>query len=418
MPTDDIIDLLTIVPLWAVVAFRIYSRPKSPGQWAIFWTFVALAAGATLRLTFIEHGLITLTGIRDMAVLPKHLLVMLSCVLLLGWVESAVPPRDPEPRWRRFTGLKYRMGLFVATGIIATVAFPYARPSVKAPDGSYDFITPQLGDPAGTLHMAMYLLPMGIALSMSAALCFTAARRSDARLMKLCMGLMGAGATAGALYPLYNLSMLLSGIIGWTYPLSEAQFHRGAALMQMVTIILVIAGSSVRAADALIRTVRYRRALLALRPLWQELASILPPDQIRQHFENGTSLKDDRRRLRDLYGRLDERVVEISDACHMLLPWVSDDLPAQALEAVHALGLQGADAEAAQEALCLRVARIKAVDGEPYATLPAVSLLSLPDDTLASALWLARVAEYYTSPQLADAVTTFAGHHTLQEASA
>ncbi|NUL25961.1 MAB_1171c family putative transporter [Streptomyces lunaelactis] len=418
MPTDDIIDLLTTVPLWAVVAFRVYARPKTSGQWAILWTFTTLAVAATLRLTVIEHGIADLTGVHDLAILPKHLLVMLSCFLLLGWVESVVPPRDPEPAWRRWTGLKHRMGLYAATGIAGAVTFPYAAPSVKAPDGSTDFATPQYGDVAGTLHLSMYLLPMGIALSMSALLCITAARRTDVRLLRLCMRLMAAGAGVGALYPVYRLTFLACGLTGWTYPLSEGEFHRGGSLIQAVTILLVIAGSSVRAADVLLRAIRYRRGLIALRPLWQELVSVLPPDAILDHFKNGTSPKDDRRRLRDLYGRLDERVVEISDATFELLPWISKDLHRQALAAARAAGLHGADARAAREAICLRVARMKAVDGEEYALRPAGQLLSLRNDLLTNAAWLAKVAHHYTSTRLAEAAAELTGQKNLQEATA
>ncbi|MGI5337757.1 MAB_1171c family putative transporter [Streptomyces sp. CA-181903] len=418
MPTDDMIDLLTTIPLWAVVAFRLYARPTTPGQWAIFRTFAALTVAATLRLTDIEHGIADLTGIRDLAILPKHLLVMLACFSLLGWVETVVPPREPEPSWRRWTSLKYRVALYGVTGIAAAVTFPYAAPSVEAPDGSTDFATPQLGNLAGTLHLVTYLLPMGIALSLSALLCITAARRSDVRLLRLCMGLMAAGAGAGALYPVYRFTFLACGLTHWSYPLSEAGFQRGGALIQAVTILLVIAGSSVRAADVIVRSIRYRRGLIALRPLWQELASVLPPDVILNHFKNGTSLKDDRRRLRDLYGRLDERVVEISDATFELVPWICSDLRRQALAAARSAGLHGTDARAARVAICLRVGRMKALDGEDQVLRPAVSLLSLHNDLLDNAAWLARVAHHYTSPRLAEAATELAGQKTLQKAAA
>ncbi|GEB50430.1 MAB_1171c family putative transporter [Streptomyces cacaoi] len=401
MPADDIIDLLTTIPLWAVVAARLYARPKTPGQWAICWTFMALAVAATLRLTAVEHGIAVLTGIPDLAILPKHLLVMLCCALLLGWVESVVPPRDPEPAWRRWTGHKQRMALFISTGSVATAVFPYALPSMRAPDGSTDFATPQYGDVPGTLHLVMYLLPMGVALSVSTMLCITAARRTDVWLLRLCMYLMAAGAGVGALYPCYRLTYLVCGLTGWAYPLTEAEFHRGGSLIQAATILLVIIGSSVRAADMLWRSVRYRRGLIALRPLWQELVSVLTPDVILTHLKHGTSPKEDRRRLRDLYGRLDARVVEISDAHFELLPWISTDLHHRALVAARAAGLHGADARAAREAICLRAARTKAIDGEAHASRPAGPVLALHNDLLDNASWLAKVARHYTSPRLA-----------------
>ncbi|MGA5453858.1 MAB_1171c family putative transporter [Streptomyces umbrinus] len=419
MPADDVLDLLTTVPLWAVVAFRLYARPTSSGQWAILWTFATLAVGATLRLTVIEHALADSTGIDDLAVLPKHLVVMLSCMLLLGWVDSVIPLRSPEPAWRRWTQLRPRMVVFAVTGFAATLSFPFAAHSVTAPDGSTDFATPQYGDLAGTFHSTVYLLPMGLSLAISAALCLTAARRTQARLFRLCMGLMGSGAAVGTLYPVYRFSYLLCGLTGWNYPLTELQFHRGGSIIQFTTILMVIAGSSVRGADVVIRAVRQRRSLIALRPLWVELASVLPADTILRHLQTGTSPIEDRRRFRDLYGRLDERVVEIVDASVTLRPWIEKTLPTRALAAARATGLHGAEARAAREALCLHVARTKAVEGEPYERAPALAFtLSMRDDLESSAAWLTRVADHHASADIVDIARALANQNSRQEVPA
>ncbi|MFJ4880104.1 MAB_1171c family putative transporter [Streptomyces sp. NPDC088745] len=418
MPTDDIIDMVTTIPLWLVVAVRIYHWPKTPGQKAILATFAALATGATLRLSYLEEFLTDLTGMDDFAVLPKHLAVMTSCILLVGWVESVVPPREKEPAWRGWVSLKPRLAVLAVASVGASIVFPFSAPSIAAPDGSLDFASGQFGSVAGTTHLAVYLLCMFVALVPSALLCLTVARRTDDRLLRICMRLMAAGATAGALYPVYRLSFLVCGFTGWTYPLDEGAFHLGGSLIQLVTILLVIAGSSVRAAELLIRAIRQRRGLIALRPLWEELVSVLPPDIIRRRLQTTPSAREERLRFRDLYGRLDERVVDISDACFELLPWVSEDLHGQALDEAHAVGLTGDEAHAAREALCLRVARAKAVDGEPYATRPALTVLSLRDDLLSNSQWLSRVAHHYASPDLADATHRLAGHPVRQEVTA
>ncbi|MET9776104.1 MAB_1171c family putative transporter [Streptomyces sp. NPDC006367] len=417
MPTDDLIDLCTTIPLWLVVAVRAYYWPKTPGKRVIFYTFTALTVGATLRLSYLEDWLNGITGMADAAVLPKHLLVMIACTLLVGWVEDVVPHGDREPAWRRWVALKPRLATLTVASIISTVAFPYSAPSVLAPDGSRDYMSAQYGDIAGTTHLALYLLSMGAALVPSALLCLTVARRTDDRLFSVCMRLMAAGAGAGALYPVYRLSFLLCGFTGWTYPLDEAAFHRGGSLIQLVTILLVIAGSSVRAAELLLRKARKRRGLIAIRPLWEELVSVLPPDVIRRRLHTTPSAREERRRCRDLYGRLDERVVDISDACFELLPWVSEDLHRRALQEARAAGLHGADARAAREALCLRVARMHAVDGAPCAAHPAETVLSLRNDLLSNAQWLARVAHHYASPHLAAAATRLAGHTALEVAA-
>ncbi|MET8717440.1 MAB_1171c family putative transporter [Streptomyces sp. NPDC004735] len=415
MPLDDVIDLCTTIPLWVVVAVRAYYWPKTPGKLAILATFFALAIGATLRLSYLEDYLSDLTGMKDAAVLPKHLMVMLACTLLVGWVESVVPPREREPAWRRWVSLKTRMAVVTTAGIAASAVFPFAAPSITAADGSLDFASAQYGDVAGSVHLALYLLSMGAALVPSSLLCLTVARRTDDRLLRLCMRLMAAGAGAGALYPVYRLTFLLCGFTGWKYPLDETAFHRGGSLIQMVTILLVLTGSSVRAGELLLRAVRMRRGLIALRPLWVELVSVLPPDVIRRRLQGGSCIQADRRRVRDLYGRLDQRVVDISDACFELLPWIDKDLHRHALAEAEQAGLSGDNAAAAQEALCLRVARMRAVDGAPYATDPAESVLSLSNDLLANAVWLTSVTRHYTSPQLTDAATVLAHQDATQK---
>ncbi|MFG2408713.1 MAB_1171c family putative transporter [Streptomyces brevispora] len=403
MPTDDLIELCTTVPLWLVVAVRAYYWPTTPGKRAILATFFALAVGSTLRFSYIEDALVNLTGLQDAAVLPKHLAVMLSCTLLVGWVESVVPPSTVEPAWRRWVAVKPRLITVALASLAAAAVFPHAAPSVTAPDGSRDFASAQYGDVAGSIHLSLYLLSMGAALLPSSLLCLTVAKRTDDRLLRLCMRLMAAGAAVGTLYPLYRISFLVCGFTGLEYPLSEGAFHLGGSLLPLVTITLVLVGSSVRAVELLLRASRQRRGLIALRPLWQELVSVLPPDTILRHLKAGTSPDHDRRHFRDLYGRLDERVVDISDACFELLPWISEDLHHRALVEARAAGLHGADARAAREALCLRVARMKAIEGQDYAARPAGALLSLRNDLLSNALWLTQVSRHYVSAQLAAA---------------
>jgi hypothetical protein len=418
VPGDDIIDLLTTVPLWVVVAVRVYIRPTTPGQRSFLVVLLALSIGATLRLAVVEDILADLTGIKDAAVLPKHLIVMLASTLLLGWVESVVPPRGKEPTWRRWVSFKPRMAALSVFSVIAIAAFPFAEPAVVAPDGSRDFASAQYGDVAGSMHLSVYLLSIGSALVPSILLYLTVARRTDGRPLKLCMRLMALGAAVGAFYPVYRTSFLVCGFTGWTYPLSEGQFQLGGSVIQLVTILLVIVGSSVRAVDFVLHAVRQRRGLIALRSLWEELVSVLPPDVVVRRLKEVPSAQEERHRKRDLYGRLDQRIVDISDASHELLMWVSKDLHRDALIEARAAGLHGAEARATREALCLRVARKKAVGFEPYATLRPGTVLSLRNDLLLNSVWLTRVAHHYTSPALADAAVRLASANTPQEVTA
>ncbi|GAA2880798.1 DUF6545 domain-containing protein [Streptomyces mexicanus] len=218
------------------------------------------------------------------------------------------------------------------------------------------------------------------------------------------MRLMAVGCGFGAVYPLYRLTYLGFGLAGADSPLTGEQFDTGGSLLEIATILLVIAGSSIRAVDILIRGLRNRRALIGLRPLWVDLVCLLSPDSIRKHLAEGTSLARDRWNPRNLYERLDQRVVDVWDATYELLPWIEEDLPARAKAAVQDQGITGGEAEAAAAALCLRIARRRAVGGEPHAVpSTVVPLLALGDDQEANARWLARVGALYFSEHL-DAV--------------
>ncbi|MFE0177963.1 MAB_1171c family putative transporter [Streptomyces sp. NPDC059002] len=405
MTSDDYIALLTIIPLWVVVAVRANARrghtEPNPGKDALLWTFVALAIGTTLRLSPLEHALASVTGLRDCAVLPKHLSIVTACLLLVGWVNSAVPARSPEPRWRRLADLKPRLILGAVAATAALATFPGAAPARLAPNGDTDFINGQFGDGWGTIYLCVYLLPIGVALALSAALCAAAANRSPAGAFRRCMQMMALGCGLGVTYPLYRLTYLGYGLAGAEFPLTEDQFDMGGNLLQIATILPVVAGSSIRAIDIVARGLRNRRALIGLRPLWVDLVCVLSPDTVRKHLVDGTSLIRDRWGMCSMYNRLDQRVVEVWDATYELLPWVDEDLPTRALAAVRAEGFTGDDAEAAAEAVCLRIARRRAVDGESHAFPSTVEpLLTLRDDQEANARWLTRVGAVYTSTRL------------------
>jgi hypothetical protein len=408
--STDIIDMITTIPLWVVVIVRAYRWPEAPGKRAILATFFALAVGATLRLSVFEEALAALFGNPDTAELPKHISVMVACACLVGWVESIVPPREQEPVWRKWITVRPRQVILAVACFGATVVFPFSAPGIIAPDGSRDYISAQYGNWAGTTHLALYLLTMGAALAPSALLCWTVARRTTDRLFRICMRLMAAGAAVGAIYPLYRLSYLVCGFADWSYPLPEGVFHLGGSLIQMATLLLVMAGSSVRLAEQSRRIRKRRRGILALRPLWEDMVSVLPQNVISERLKSVPSRREERYNIRDLYGRLDTRIVDISDGSFELLPWISADLYQAALAQARAAGLHGREARAAREALCLRVARAKATDGEPFADEPAHQVLSLRNCIALNTHWLTRVAHHYTSPQLDDAVTALTDH--------
>ncbi|WP_425245435.1 DUF6545 domain-containing protein [Streptomyces sp. NEAU-NA10] len=402
MIRDDVIALCTIVPLWAWCLWRIGYIRSTRGQRELWTVLALLALGATLRLSHVERAVTRWSGVTDISVLVKHLAVILSSVLLWRWVDSIAADGGRHRWWRRLTTAWPRTITAVVAVAGAGATFPFSRPSVVEADGDRNFIVAQSGDLAGTVYVAAYLGTMAVALTFSGALCTVAARaarRSGQRMFSTCMYLMSLGCWTGVGYSLFRGSYLVYGLADIAYPMSAEAADDVASLVQVVAIGLILAGVSFRGWENATRVVRRRRWLIALRSLWLELVSVLPAEAIVRVLAEAPSPSRDRYRLRGLWERLDQRVLDISDSALEVLPWIAADLPLRALEAARAHGLEGGDAEAAAQALCLRTGRRGRADDEPRAdSSPTSPLLTMGNDLDVNAAWLSRVAKYYHSP--------------------
>jgi hypothetical protein len=402
MIKDDLIALCTIVPLWTWCLFRIGYLRGSRGQRELWTVLVLLACGATLRLSYVERGVTQWTGVDDLAVLVKHLAVILSSVLLWRWVDSVAAGAGAGRWWQRLTTALPRTITAVTAVVAVGVLFRFTAPSLVEADGDRNFIGAQSGDPEGTAYLSAYLGTMALALAFSGALCAVAARaawRSGQRMFSACMHLMSLGCWMGVGYAFFRGSYLVYGLVGAAYPLSAADADQLASLIEVVAIGLILVGVSFRGWEAATRMVQRQRLLTALRPLWQELVSVLPAEAIVRVLAEAPSRLRDRYDPRRLWQRLDQRVLDISDSALEILPWLDADLPRRARITARACGLDGDDAEAAAQALCLRTGRRGLIDQDPPADSSLTSpLLTMGNDLDTNAAWLSRVARYYHSP--------------------
>ncbi|MER6010215.1 DUF6545 domain-containing protein [Streptomyces bluensis] len=402
MIKDDVMALCTIVPLWGWCLSRVGYLRGTRGQRELWTVLVLLSCAATLRLSFFERGVTEWTGVGDLAVLVKHLAVMLSSFLLWRWVDSVAADAGPRRWWQRLTTAWPRTVFAVVALSAACVMFPFSVPALVNADGGRNFIGAQFGHLAGTAYVTAYLGTMALAMTFSGALCKVAARtarRDGQRMFSACMYLMSLGCWTGVGYGLFRGSYLIYGLADATYPMSVDEADDLSSLIQVVAIGLILLGVSFRGWETVMRSVQRRRRLIALRPLWQELVSVLPAEAVVRILTDGPSRFRDRYDPRGLWERLDQRVLDISDSALEVLPWIAADLPGQAADAAHACGLTGDDAEAAAQALCLRTGRRGCADSEPPADSPlSLPLLSMGHDLDANAAWLTRVARYYHSP--------------------
>ncbi|MGC9544548.1 DUF6545 domain-containing protein [Streptomyces sp. UG1] len=400
MIDDDVIALCTIVPLWTWCLSRAGYLRGTRGQRELWTVLTVLACAATLRLGHVERAVAEWTGIDDLAVLVKHLSLILSSVLLWRWVDSVAADAGARRRWQRLTTARPRAVTAVVAVAVVCVMFPFTAPSIVEADGDRNFVAAQSGVLAGTAYASAYLGTMAVALAGSGALCVVAARSarsSGHRMFSVCMYLMSLGCWTGVGYALFRLSYLAYGLAGVAYPMSAQSADQMASFIQVAAIGLILAGVSFRGWEAVTRLVRRRSRLNALRPMWQELVSVLPAETVVRIL--GPSRFRDRFDPRRLWERLDQRVLDISDSALEFLPWLEEDLPRRAVDAAQACGLAADDAEAAAEALCLRTGRRGCADDTARAFSPLTTpLLRMGHDLDANAAWLTRVARHYHSP--------------------
>ncbi|MFD3926477.1 DUF6545 domain-containing protein [Streptomyces sp. NPDC058614] len=402
MTSDDVIALCTVVPLWTWCLSRIGYLRGTRGQRELWTVLALLSCAATLRLGYAERAVANWTGVDDLAVLVKHLAVMLSSILLWRWVDSVAAAAGSRRGWQRLTATRPRTITAVVAITAAIALFPFTASSLVEADGDRNFIGAQAGDLAGTAYVTAYLGTMALALTFSGALCTVAAqaaRRSGQRMFSTCMYVMSSGCWIGVGYTFFRGSYLIYGLADAPYPMSAEGADQVSSLIQAGAIGLILAGVSFRGWEAATLLVQRRRRLTALRPLWQELVSVLPAEAIVRILAEAPSRLRDRYDPRGLWRRPDQRVLDISDSALEVLPWVEADLAQRARDAAHVYGLEGDDAEAAAQALCLRMGRRGSADETPRAGLPlSTPLLTLGTDLDANAAWLTRVARRYHSP--------------------
>ncbi|WP_438491778.1 DUF6545 domain-containing protein [Streptomyces asiaticus] len=332
--------------------------------------------------------------------------MILSSILLWRWVDSVAANAGPRRWWQRLTTAAPRTATALAAVVAVGVLFPFTAHSLVEADGDRDFTGAQSGHLAGTAYMTAYLGTMVLALTFSGALCTVAARaarRSGQRMFSTCMYVMSLGCWTGVGYSFFRGSYLVYGLTDAEYPMSAEAADQLSSLIQVTAIGLILVGVSFRGWENATLVVRRRRGLIALRPLWQELISVRPAEAIVRVLAEGPAPFRDRYDPRGLWERLDQRVLDISDSALEVLPWIGADLPGRAADAARAHGLEGDDAEAAAQALCLRIGRRGRVDDEPCEDTPlSVPLLSMGHDLDANAAWLTRVARHYHSPLMGD----------------
>lgn len=334
---------LVVVMLWAVALWRAPSLRYSPKQRSLEIAFGALAAAMTFELPSVAGGADSLTGITSVGYLLKHLLGVVSAAAVCDFVIAIV--RDGFLR-------RFRRVAEVSCLAVMVIAFACAPSGHKVPD---DVLVDRDPSVAAVLHVTVFTLYIGIAMTVTAVLFAHAARHASDRWIRAGHALLGLGGAVGVLYAAQRTVHLAHVALGTVTTADMESAARISMALKVVAITAIVAGSCVSPLSIAARATRDKRALRQLDPLWRGLTAAVPSVVVPLTAGRGRSSL-----------LLNRRLVEIGDSTLALRAYVPATLQTRALDMAAQAGYPPHRRAAAAEAAWLRTAVLAAADGEPF----------------------------------------------------
>ncbi|QDO51662.1 hypothetical protein FNV60_28555 [Streptomyces sp. RLB3-5] len=336
--------VLVAAMLWAVALWRAPSLRHSHKQRAIALAFLSLASAMTLEIPAISARIDSVTGVGSTGYLLKHLLGLVAAASVLEFVIAVVRPGGFLQQSRR--------ALEATCLVFMVIAFALAPSGGRVPD---DILTGHGPSVWALLPVAVFTLYIGASMAVTAILFVHAARHAGDRWVRAGHGLLGLGGVIGVLYALQRI-MHLADIAGGDITATDIQnAARVSTALKIAAIAAISTGSSLSPASIAATTLRERRALRQLEPLWRGLTEAAPSVVL--------SIGPGPARTRLLLHR---RLVEISDATLTLREYVPADLQARALDMAKHAGYPPKARSAVVEAAWLKTAALIAPTSMPY----------------------------------------------------
>ncbi|MEU5085111.1 MULTISPECIES: MAB_1171c family putative transporter [Streptomyces] len=336
--------ILVATMLWAVALWRAPSLRHSRKQRAISLAFLSLAAAMTLEVPAVSAHFDSVTGIASTAYLLKHMLGLISAAAVLEFVIAVVRPQGFLQRSRH--------ALEAACLLLMPAAFALAPDDARVPD---DIVFAHETSRWALLHVGVFTLYIGCAMTVTAILFLHAARHARDRWIRAGHTLLGLGGAIGVLYALQRLVHLAHIATG---DATAADVHRADAVsttLKVAAIAAITAGSCLSPLSVAATALRQRRALPRLEPLWRTLTDAVPSVVL--------PINPGHARTRLLLHR---RLVEISDATLTLREYVPADLQHRALDMAKSAGYPPRARSAVAEAAWLKTAVLIASSSAPY----------------------------------------------------
>jgi len=330
--------------LWVVALWRAPSLRHSHKQRSIALAFVSLAVAMTLEIPPVSARIDAVTGVVDTAYLLKHMMGLVSAASVLEFVIAVVRPEGFLQRFRRT--------LEGTCLVLMAIAFALAPSEGRVPD---DVLLDHGFSRWALLHVGVFTLYIGAAMTVTAVLFVHAARHASDRWVRAGHGLLGLGGVLGVLYALQRIKHLVD-IAGGN--VTATDIHNAATVstaLKVAAIAAIITGSCLPPISIAATALRERRALRRLEPLWRGLTQAVPSVVL--------SVTPGPGRTRLLLHR---RLVEISDATLALLEYVPADMQARALDMAEQAGYPLEARSAVAEAAWLKTAALIAPASSPH----------------------------------------------------
>ncbi|AEW97364.1 MULTISPECIES: MAB_1171c family putative transporter [Streptomycetaceae] len=386
--------IVVLVMLWAVTFWRLPSAVRVARQRALWVAFACISAASTLGVPEIQRVTDLDTGVHNLATLGKNLLGIAGSAAILDFVISIARPaavRRSRPP----------LLAFAAVAMAGMTVLFAATPRATEADNFFDA---SIGSLPGTGYCLVFLGYLGVAMSVATWLFWSYGRHAGAGSLRVGLRVLGTGTALGALYSLFRSAHLAVHLTRLAFPLDDVTANAVADVVEYSAITLIIVGNSIPAVGVLLRSLRDRRSLRRLRPLWSSLTEAVPDVVLDAPVSRGPRI------------RLHRRVIEIRDAALVLAAYGGQEVRDRARRAAERADLPAAQRAALAEALWLRTARAAKLTGAAPVTAPAAAAQppspELDFDFPTEVRRLRELAAVYHSP-VADAL---AASLTLEDA--
>ncbi|MEW1660638.1 MAB_1171c family putative transporter [Streptomyces sp. NPDC093707] len=332
-----------IVMLWAVTLWRLPSAVRNPGKRTLWVCFAALALAITLGTPVIGGVIDQAVGVVNASILAKNLFGVVDCAAALEFVVSMARPQSLDR-------IRKPHRILAALAMIALIVLFAQVPMAEEVD---DFYHAYAGHWGATAYSAVFIGYLGIVMAVGTWLFWSYSRHTDATSLRVGLRLLATGTAAGLTYTTARMEQMLSRLHCAT-PLLDADLINN---IEWAAIALILAGNTLPACGVAIRSIRDRRALRAVRPLWESLTSQVPDVVLTAQPGEGPRL------------RLHRLIIEVRDSCRALAPYADETVRECAIQNAQAQGLEGDHLKTMAEALTLRAAHAAKAAGHKPAAL-------------------------------------------------